>query len=269
MDSSRNLCRTSCSSDVDCDNGGTCDSNKVCSCKKGTSGDFCDIIEGCNELKCPEDISECVLDEKSGRGACKCKDINKVYLNGKCVACRSDGDCKNKGTCGSDNLCSCKKGTSGDQCQTIAGCDELKCNATVSRCQFNETAEKGMCQCYDKKRQYVNNTCEECQCGRGTCSFKDGQKHCVCEKTFVFKQSTGKCEKCDCGKGEEECSFDDENNKKCRCHEGYKLFKDTQCVGVFSGTKTRTHDSTEPTMAQNLTPCPLPALVMFIKMNRF
>ncbi|GFQ74872.1 hemicentin-2 [Trichonephila clavata] len=228
-------CVASCSNNDDCKNRGTCGSNKVCSCKKGASGDLCDVVDGCKELKCPDDISECVFDEKAEGGVCQCKEANKVYSDGKCVACTKDNHCKNGGTCGSEKTCSCKKGTSGDQCQTIAGCDELKCNVSVSRCLLNETAEKGVCQCIDKKKQYVNNTCAACECGKGICSFRDGQKHCVCEKTFVFKESTGKCEKCDCGEGEDECYFDDENNKKCKCHEGYKSFKDIKCVECNCG----------------------------------
>ncbi|GFY44809.1 tenascin-X [Trichonephila inaurata madagascariensis] len=235
LDSTVGFCKASCSKDDDCKNEGSCGENKMCSCKNGTSGELCEIIRGCDELKCTANISECVFNEEEEKGECQCTDKSKVYFNDKCVACTRDGDCKNGGTCSDDKVCSCKKGTSGDQCQTIAGCDELKCNAAVSRCQFNETAEKGMCQCYDKKKQYVNNTCEACDCGDGICSFKDGQKHCVCEKTFVFKKSTEKCEKCDCGKGEEECYFDNENNKNCRCHEGYKPFKDTQCVECNCG----------------------------------
>ncbi|GFQ84547.1 hypothetical protein TNCT_422791 [Trichonephila clavata] len=77
--------KDACSKDDDCKNKGSCGEDKKCSCKNGTSGELCEIITGCDELKCTADISECVLDEEEEKGACQCKDESKVYFNGKCV----------------------------------------------------------------------------------------------------------------------------------------------------------------------------------------
>lgn len=73
-----------------CKNGGTCNeenSVKICSCKPGTSGDFCGTIEKCKEVECGNDAT-CILDE-SENVMCKCNNPELAFD-------KTDNKCKGK-----------------------------------------------------------------------------------------------------------------------------------------------------------------------------
>ncbi|GFT48927.1 hypothetical protein NPIL_583831, partial [Nephila pilipes] len=75
----------SCQKDGDCKNGGICGKDKVCVCKAGSSGDLCEIVDGCDKLECVPEISNCVLNPTNKAGMCKCREEMKLYVNHKCI----------------------------------------------------------------------------------------------------------------------------------------------------------------------------------------
>ncbi|GFQ88718.1 uncharacterized protein TNCT_318241 [Trichonephila clavata] len=240
--SNNNVWVTSCSNDADCNNRGTCGSDRVCSCKRGASGDLCETITGCEKLKCSVDISQCVLDETTGKGVCQCNDQSKVYSNNKCMAsCSNDADCNNRGTCGADRVCSCKRGASGDLCETITGCDELKCSVDISQCVLDETTGKGVCKCNDESKVYSNNNVWVTSCSndadcnnRGTCG---SDRVCSCKRGAsgdLCETITG-CEKLKCSVDISQCVLDETTGKGvCQCNDQSKVYSNNKCMASCS-----------------------------------
>ncbi|GFS98253.1 neurogenic locus Notch protein [Trichonephila clavipes] len=146
-----------CEENENCKNNGTCVEN-VCDCKEGSSGDYCEIVAGCDQLNCSAGVSDCALDEKTKEGVCICKKKSDIYLNDTCVACEKNENCENNGTC-VENVCDCKEGSSGDYCEIVAGCDQLNCSAGVSDCALDEKTKEGVCICKKKSDIYLNDTC--------------------------------------------------------------------------------------------------------------
>ncbi|GFW01895.1 uncharacterized protein TNCV_3028661 [Trichonephila clavipes] len=61
-----------------CQNGGTCD--KVCHCPKGTSGDYCQNVDWCEDFRCGDHYETmCVYNQETTMGECKCRHKNSVY----------------------------------------------------------------------------------------------------------------------------------------------------------------------------------------------
>ncbi|GFR13714.1 EGF-like domain-containing protein [Trichonephila clavata] len=149
-----------CSEDDDCRNGGICSEDKVCICAMGYKGKKCEKIVGCDELKCNLEISDCILNEETEEGMCRCKDMRKLYFQHECMgSCRDDSDCYNGGVCSSYKTCSCRIGSAGDHCEIIEGCEELKCDPYISDCIFSVSTEKGMCKCKEEGKVFVNDKC--------------------------------------------------------------------------------------------------------------
>ncbi|GFU20787.1 hypothetical protein NPIL_252361, partial [Nephila pilipes] len=100
----------------------------------------------------------------SSKKTCICpKDYREV--NKKCVAsCKSNSDCKNGGTCGKDQVCECKEGSSGDRCEIIKGCEKLACDPQISNCVLDLKAKNGICECKEKTKLYVNHKCLDEYC---------------------------------------------------------------------------------------------------------
>lgn len=79
-----------------CKNGGTCDENEEknnCICKEGTTGDLCEIVEGCknNSTFCGDvnfSRAKCVFDQGKEEAVCECID-NNLNFDEKLLKCRS------------------------------------------------------------------------------------------------------------------------------------------------------------------------------------
>ncbi|GFU16626.1 hypothetical protein NPIL_584531 [Nephila pilipes] len=150
----------SCKNNGECRNDGVCGTKKVCECKEGWTGAYCENIRGCDWLKCDTKISNCIFDQTTKNAKCQCKENNKVYMDNRCIAsCWNDMECLNSGYCNVYKVCRCREGSSGDHCEIVDGCEDLKCDTKISNCSLNVEAEKGMCQCKDDKKLYVNNKC--------------------------------------------------------------------------------------------------------------
>ncbi|GFY70909.1 hypothetical protein TNIN_485161 [Trichonephila inaurata madagascariensis] len=77
-------CEKTCKENGDCKNGASC-KNNACVCEPGYEGDKCEKIKNCENLECNTEISECVLDENTNTGMCKCNEVTKLYLEHQCV----------------------------------------------------------------------------------------------------------------------------------------------------------------------------------------
>ncbi|GFT29754.1 EGF-like domain-containing protein [Nephila pilipes] len=82
-----------------------------------------------------------------------------VFFLSPTASCKSNSDCENGGTCGKDQVCECKEGSSGDRCEIIKGCEKLACDDQISNCVLDVKAKKGMCECKEKTKLYVNHKC--------------------------------------------------------------------------------------------------------------
>ncbi|GBM52914.1 hypothetical protein AVEN_257874-1, partial [Araneus ventricosus] len=78
-------CNKKCIEDIDCENGGECNSETgFCKCKPQTSGRKCENIEGCDTLNCLAINAQCVYDIYISEATCKCDDENFYFENEKC-----------------------------------------------------------------------------------------------------------------------------------------------------------------------------------------
>ncbi|XP_054718103.1 delta-like protein 1 [Uloborus diversus] len=97
------MCVEACSDDRPCKNGGSC-KNGICTCKKGTGGNFCQIVTKCEyDNPCPQvyDII-CAYDEEIEDAFCKCTAFDEVYVKDqkKCIkTCSDENPCENGGQC--------------------------------------------------------------------------------------------------------------------------------------------------------------------------
>ncbi|KFM78683.1 Tenascin-X, partial [Stegodyphus mimosarum] len=242
-------CVEKCLDDTECENGGTCREEKFCKCQKGTSGDKCEIVEGCTKelvQKCELGEAKCRIDQKSpGKVSCICNKWYKAFNGEKCVEmCQTNSECENGGICTKNKFCKCNSGTSGDKCSVVDGCTEefmKKCEFGNAKCKFNrDMPGKVFCAC-DKWYKVFNgikcietcNSDDECQNG-GKCT--EG-KFCLCEAGT----SGEKCQIVDgckeefvrqCELGHGECKFDKNVLEKvsCVCTESDKIFNGTKCV---------------------------------------
>ncbi|GFR18163.1 hypothetical protein TNCT_200951, partial [Trichonephila clavata] len=224
--------QTGCREDGDCKNGASCHDN-VCLCEPGYEGEKCEKIKNCEELKCDTEISDCVLDEKTTTGMCKCKDISKLYYEKQCVACREDGDCKNGASC-QDNVCLCEPGYEGEKCEKIKNCEELKCDAEISDCVLDEKSTTGMCKCKDISKLYYEKQCVACR-EDGDC--KNGalcqDNVCLCEPGYEGEkcEKIKNCEELKCDTEISDCVLDEKTSTGvCKCKDISKLYYEKQCV---------------------------------------
>ncbi|GFU37961.1 tenascin-X [Trichonephila clavipes] len=221
-----------CEKNENCENNGTCVEN-VCDCKEGSSGDYCEIVAGCDQLNCSAGISDCALDEKAKEGVCICKKKSDIYLNDTCVACEKNENCENNGTC-VENVCDCKEGSSGDYCEIVAGCDELNCSAGISDCALDEKAKEGVCICKKKSDIYLNDTCVACEknencenngtCVENVCDCKEGSSGDYCE-------IVAGCDQLNCSAGVSDCALDEKTKEGvCICKKKSDIYLNDTCV---------------------------------------
>ncbi|GIY22150.1 tenascin-X, partial [Caerostris extrusa] len=135
----------------DCSPNGFC--NVVfCVCQKGSSGDFCEIIDECHSkvVDCGNDTNvKCKLGN-GGKAFCECEDPQQGfdYTNKVCKDCE----------CGRE----ARKG-----------------------CEFRNGVKQ--CNCLPNYVQ-DNNECRECKCSYGSygCKFhENGEKTCLCRKGYA------------------------------------------------------------------------------------
>lgn len=204
-----------------CKNGGIC--NKVCQCPKGTSGNFCEEVDWCENYRCGStDEVECLYNETSTQGFCKCKKSRHLYDDNTktCKEC----DCGYYGECTiMENVkkCNCKKGFAQYKFQ----CLPCECGFGTIKCLL-KAYQKKVCVCEEKyaQRTYWGNAqCQPCDCGdHGECRYDDDKKICECEEHY--KEFRGECRECFCGyKGS--CKFDFRGEKICSCDYGFSSHK--------------------------------------------
>ncbi|XP_054719321.1 neurogenic locus notch homolog protein 1-like [Uloborus diversus] len=187
------ICVDACSESKPCLNGGSC-SNGVCSCKKGVSGNLCQIIVACDydQLCGVHYDTTCVYDVQKEKAVCGCRNANQVFVNDekKCrVQCKGAGDCQNGGECikkEEGHFCQCKNGTSGDFCAS-AVCEE-EC-FVGAYCKYDLKLQKSYCECKNKddrpdpKQKACRKTCKldtECKFG-AKCTVSNNEKFCDCK----------------------------------------------------------------------------------------
>ncbi|GFX36987.1 uncharacterized protein TNCV_1174891 [Trichonephila clavipes] len=228
--------QTPCSRNEDCHNGGICSGDRVCFCAPGYKGDICEQIIGCDELNCDPEISYCILNEETEEGMCQCKERGKVYFQNMCLeSCKDDRECQNGGVCGPKNVCGCKRGTKGDYCEIITGCEELICDMEISDCIFDHATETGKCKCKDESKVYIEKKCvvtceKDNDCPEGEkCKKEGGVKFCRCptgtsgDKCSVIDDCVdGKYKNCKGDKGT--CKYFEEGERAfCECENDKKL----------------------------------------------
>ncbi|GFY51091.1 uncharacterized protein TNIN_8012, partial [Trichonephila inaurata madagascariensis] len=226
-----------CEKNEDCKNGGVCGDKRVCECLKGTSGEHCEEVTGCKDLNCEGIGAECFFDTETRKATCDCIDGSQLYMNEKCVAkCDKNEDCKNGGICGQKRVCQCLEGTTGERCETVTDCKDMKCENISAECVFDTEIKKATCACKDATKLYVNDKCvtkfcaTECFDSRTTCSSINGVDVCICNqvsKYYDYASHTCKeIDKClteiECGKNEI-CS-----KEKCRCKDYYE-YRNYEC----------------------------------------
>ncbi|GFQ93293.1 uncharacterized protein TNCT_418091 [Trichonephila clavata] len=128
-----------------CKNGGICD--KVCQCPKGTSGNFCEGIDWCENDRCGlTNGVECLYNETSTLGYCKCKEPKHLYDDNTktCQEC----DCGNNGKCiivGNTKKCICEEGFA----EYSFKCKPCDCGFGSISCFFKRGGSK-VCNCKEK-----------------------------------------------------------------------------------------------------------------------
>ncbi|GFW01903.1 hypothetical protein TNCV_3028741 [Trichonephila clavipes] len=207
-----------------CENGGTCN-NGTCHCPKGTTGDYCQNVDWCEDFRCGNHYETmCVYDPETTMGKCKCRDYNSVY-DDKVKNC-FDCDCGPFGNCtfvNGSKICKCPEGYSlyDSKCEKCdCGKDEstlciLRYTYKECRCKKNYSERTGYFPKYGRDTR-----CAYCNCGdHGKCFFDFGDKRCICEENYL--ELFGKCEECVCGK-HGTCKFRENDGKKvCSCDYGY------------------------------------------------
>ncbi|CAL1291878.1 unnamed protein product [Larinioides sclopetarius] len=216
-------CAAECSESKSCQNGGKCVEGR-CECKLGTSGAFCESLDGCPKTCNQPLLVECFYDDENEEVSCRCKNRSLVYDIEKriCKPCPCGA-----GSCMYNDrklTCHCDPGY-----QEFNGqCRPCDCGRN-GRCEINKRGEMA-CHCKngDFSRQ---GKCLPCDCGHkdAKCETnKEGRKVCRCP--YGYEDILGKCIKMN--KVDRKClchptancveTNDDSNEFNCTCNEGYK-----------------------------------------------
>ncbi|GFS46731.1 neurogenic locus Notch protein, partial [Nephila pilipes] len=194
-----------CSSDVDCYNGGGCfeeEGGKFCECLPETSGDRCETISECvegNLRNCRGDNGTCAYDRAKKTAVCLCE-------RGKAFDPSAD-ICKGR-------------------CEIVNDCVDgiyKHCRSSGGTCTYSIGQKNAVCLCgQGKALNLTEYRCRECNCGaHGDCEIRQGRKICKCEDKYEDKD--GFCtEKCrdnrDCYNGG--WCLDHNGSKFCNCFWG-------------------------------------------------
>ncbi|GIY13387.1 uncharacterized protein CDAR_422613 [Caerostris darwini] len=174
-----------------------------CKCKPGMIGDRCETVTDCITGKyknCNGERGTCFFDHRNGRATCICDSVAghktmKVhpYENICKETCNNDSECLNNGACQEMDgvkFCECKRGVSGDRCQTVDECATGRykhCTRDRGTCFFDYKRAAAVCMCSgNRKLHHEENICKEtcrenndCQNG-GVCEGVQGKKFCTC-----------------------------------------------------------------------------------------
>ncbi|KAL9980518.1 hypothetical protein ACROYT_G009118 [Oculina patagonica] len=152
-----------CSSDEQCQNGGSC-LHHSCVCDYGYTGPNCEAKIQCNDFSCINN-GTCVLDLQTNRTFCNCNQhtvsdgrFEGVFCERK-EPCHALGYCLNGGLCKSDPyvkdafFCKCRDSFTGPVCEERTSCLKKDDCLNGGVCDFN------MCLC-PKKSGYTGYFCE-------------------------------------------------------------------------------------------------------------
>ncbi|XP_035227037.1 neurogenic locus notch homolog protein 2-like isoform X2 [Stegodyphus dumicola] len=267
-------CVEKCNSDGECQNGGKCTEDKFCSCEAGTSGEKCEIVDGCKEefvRQCESGHGECKFDKNVlEKVSCVCTESDKVFNGTKCVEmCNSDDECENEGQCTGKKFCACKAGTSGDKCEVVNGCTDdfvKRCESGNGKCKFNENVpEKSSCFCNEQNKVFNGIKCVEICHNDADCEH-DGMctedKFCICEAgtsgdrcSLVDGCTADFIQKCLSGNAKCKFSKDSPRRAACVCNEENKVFNGAKCVEMCYGDCDCEHEG--KCMSGNFCKCPV------------
>ncbi|CAD5213079.1 unnamed protein product [Bursaphelenchus okinawaensis] len=206
-----------------------------CRCKRGYSGDKCDVFDYCeNSGFASTGINPCANGgkcEHTPEGfVCHCKD---VFTGHRCEEdvdeCQQEGLCQNGAKCenkfGSFE-CLCNNGFSGKYCEiNTDDCADNPCQNNAT-CMDGADTYSCVCRkgfygpiCEHKDECYHNNPCQH-----GTCRLNsEGKAECKCPLEFEgdhCEKDVDECEYTPCGeRGRCENQF---GSYKCHCHPGFE-----------------------------------------------
>ncbi|KAH8849537.1 Neurogenic locus notch likerotein 1 [Schistosoma japonicum] len=208
-------------------NQGFCSDDGICTCRPGFTGP-----------ECGEDIDECKLGTHNcsqkcvntyGSFNCECfegyeaQNINGMHL--VCTPKCSEKCISNKGRCGANGKCICRRGFTGSDCSEDINECEIEPKLCVQGCV--NTFGSYYCTCYkgyhqDHKGHCLPNKCSpECVDGQGECTHNGS---CFCHPGFRGSSCETDVDECEEGKHncQQEC-INTPGSFKCSCHSGYKV----------------------------------------------
>ncbi|GIY32203.1 uncharacterized protein CDAR_119661 [Caerostris darwini] len=227
------ICKKTCVSNAECENGGACeekDGNKFCSCKSGVEGDRCETVVACKSgiyKDCKDEAGTCSFDLETNAAECKCSDNKKLNdLKHICEECVCDGD-RECSFYGGEKQCTCKNGYAEDEgickktcvsnaeCENGGACEEKDGNKF---CSCKSGVEGDRCETVVACKSGIYKDCKD---EAGTCSFdlETNAAECKCSDNKKLNDLKHICEECVCD-GDRECSFNG-GEKQCTCKNGY------------------------------------------------
>lgn len=209
---------------IKCQNGGKCVKPDTCECKKGYSGDYCQLdTDECKDAA--KNNCEQVCINTAGGFKCSCRRGYSLNSDGR--TCTEINECAAPTSpCG----CAVNDGVCKSTCMNTQGSYLCKCNKGY---QLNSAV-----QCKDINECFVNSKlCDH------KCVNKPGAYECQCFKGYQHNTTTKKCEdidECLPNNGKGDCSDTCTNIKGsyvCLCPQD-KYLDGKTCKDIASGTKS-------------------------------
>ena len=152
-----------------CANGGVCYSKDACDCTSGWKGSNCTV-------------PICGTDGCSTNGKCTAPDTctcESGWTGSSCTVpiCGTDG-CSTNGKCTAPDTCTCESGWKGSQCKVavcaFGGCSNGGTCVSPNKCDCIEGYTGNDCKSCSVGWWSAGGTCEQCQCGGGSCDQATG-----------------------------------------------------------------------------------------------